>query len=260
MPDVATFTTFDGTRLAHRSWGEPSPDRVPVLLHHGFAVDARLNWEAPGIVGRLVDEGHHVIAIDAIGHGSSEKPHDPDRYGEDRMARDVSALLDHLGLDRVDLVGYSMGAVVSVVTATQEDRIRRLAVGGVGAGIVEQGGVDQRQVSRDLIADVLEADDPTTVSTEEAALAFRALADTTGADRHALAAQARRARQGPLDLTAITVPTLVLAGADDPLADRPGVLCDAIAEATLAVVPGDHLGAVTSPELADALVSFLAEG
>jgi len=70
------FTSFDGTGIAYITAG-PS-DGPDVLLLHGFAADHRLNWAAPGVVDALVDAGHHVIALDARGHGQSDKPRDPE--------------------------------------------------------------------------------------------------------------------------------------------------------------------------------------
>ena len=100
-------------------------------------------------------------------------------------------------------------------------------------------------------------EDPTAISSPEVGL-FRAFADAVGADRRALAAQAAAVHSRPIDTAAIKVPTLVLAGDADPLAVRPQVLADAIPGAKLAVVPGDHLTAVTNPAFASAVVSFLA--
>ncbi|WP_460493429.1 alpha/beta fold hydrolase [Dactylosporangium cerinum] len=137
------FISFDGAGIAYQVWGGPSP-LPPVVLHHGFVVDATTNFVAPGVVAALVAAGRRVIAPDARGHGASDKPHDPDRYGEAVMARDLAGLLDTLGLDTVDLVGYSMGAVVAAVFASTDDRVRRLVLSGVGAGVVELGGLDTR--------------------------------------------------------------------------------------------------------------------
>ena len=95
----------------------------------------------------LVADGRRVVAHDARGHGRSDTPHDPARYGEARMALDVAELADHLGLDAFDLVGYSMGGVTAVIVASQERRVRRLVIGGIGSAIVELGGVDTRTLS-----------------------------------------------------------------------------------------------------------------
>ena len=253
-----TFTSFDGLAISFEIWG-PDDGLGPVILNHGFAVDTRVNWFLTGIVDRLVAEGFTVIGVDARGHGRSEKPHDIDRYGEDAMARDVGALLDELQLESVDVVGYSMGAVVSLVLATTDRRVRSLVVGGVGRAVVEQGGVDTGELSNLEIADALVTEDPEVVARPEVAR-FRSLADLIGADREALAAVARAARSGPLDLHRITARTLVIAGADDPLAKEPELLAEAIGGGAATLVPGDHLGAVASSEFVDAVVTFLKPG
>jgi pimeloyl-ACP methyl ester carboxylesterase len=249
------FRTFDDTRIVFQRWG-PSNGAPPIVLHHGFVVDANLNWVGPGIVDALVRTGRQVVALDARGHGRSEKPHDPDRYGETAMARDLMLLVDRLGVPRVDLVGYSMGAIVSLITATQDARVRRLVVGGVGAAVVELGGVDTRVVPNEMLVGALLADDPSQAS--PAATGFRMLADAIGGDRLALAAQARSVHCEPIPLGRITAPTLVLAGDADPLAARPEVLAAAIPGASLVAVPGDHQLAVLSPLFSSAILGFLA--
>jgi pimeloyl-ACP methyl ester carboxylesterase len=86
---------------------------------------------------------------------------------------------------------------------------------------------------------------------------FRALVDMLGGDRLALAAAARSARSGPIELAAITAPTLVLAGDQDPFAAEPERLAAAIPAAALTLIPGDHLAAVMAPAFSAALVAFL---
>ena len=252
------FTSFDGTGISFEVWG-PTDGLGPVVLNHGFAVDTRVNWLLTGVVDRLTEEGFTVIGMDARGHGRSDKPHDATRYGEDTMARDVSALLDELELGRVDVVGYSMGAVVSIVLAIGDRRIRNLVAGGVGHAVVERGGLDTGTVSNIAIAEALLSDDPEVTSQPDVA-GFRALADFTGADRRALAAIARATRSGPMALEEISARTLVIAGADDPLAASPEILAGAIADARLVKVPGDRLGAVGESSFVDTIVRFLREG
>lgn len=253
---MPTFTSFDGLTIAYDEWGDAG-GTPPVLLHHGFVADANLNWVLPGIVDALVADGHRVVAPDARGHGRSDHPHDASFYGEANMARDVSALVDRLGADEVDLVGYSMGSVVSLLVAAQDPRVRRLAIGGVGSGILDCGGVDRRALDNVTLAAALRADDPSTIA-DLAAAGFRAFVDAVGADRTALAAHADVVHTDPIPLERITAPTLVLAGVDDDLAAEPGRLAAAIPGAVLTMVPGDHLGAVATPELLAALRSFLS--
>ncbi len=253
-----TFTSFDELEIAfddHAPTGE-ALDLGPVILHHGFAASALLNWDAPGVTKALTDSGRRVVAIDARGHGRSGKPHDPSYYGESKMARDVSTLIDTLGVESVDLVGYSMGAIVSLLVGSHERRIRRLVIGGIGAGVVERGGVDTRALHPTALADAMRTKDPSTI-TDSGARQFRHFAESTGADLLALAAQVSAIHRERIALEDITAPALVLAGRDDALATRPEVLAGAIPGAELRVIDGDHLGAVAVPAFASAIVEFV---
>lgn len=246
---IARFASFDGAQIAYEVVGEEQGASA-VLLHHGFASDIRTNWERPGLIAALVGAGRRVVALDARGHGHSDHPHDPAAYAGHAMARDVTALIDHLGLEAVDMAGYSMGAFVTLETAAREPRLRRLFLGGTGPG-------QQRTPEwRASIAAALEAESPRQVRgvTERA---FRAFADATGQDRRALAAIQRATE--PLDLDAvraIRLPTVVVNGVRDDLAAGPFQIADLIDGARYLVVPGNHLSAVTKPEFAAALVEW----
>lgn len=250
------FTSFDGTEIAYQQWGNAST-LPPVMLHHGFAANAQINWVGPGIVAALTNAGRQVIALDARGHGESEKPHDPIFYGEDKMGRDLRRLFDILGAKQFDLVGYSMGAMVSLAVASKETRIRRLVVGGVGSGVLATGGLDTRALARDALIDALQTSDPGTI-TEPTALGFRTFADRTGADRLALAAHIAARQAIAIDFSQISAPTLLIDGDADALATHPELLVAAIPNASLRILAGDHLGVVRNPEFAPAIVDFLA--
>jgi pimeloyl-ACP methyl ester carboxylesterase len=255
VPVRDTFTSWDGTEIAYWTWGERT-DCPPVVLHHGFVAHARANWEAPGVVDALLHAGRQVIGPDARGHGDSQKPHDPAAYGEQRMAHDLTVLVDVIGTAQIDLVGYSMGAVVALLFAAEEARVRRLIVGGVGSGIVECGGVDRRALANDEIIEALEVEDAETLAVR-GARAFRQLADALGSDREALVAQARSIHRGGVELERIEVPALVLAGEEDPLAIRPQVLADALPHGRLQLLAGDHMSALADPRFATSIVEFL---
>jgi pimeloyl-ACP methyl ester carboxylesterase len=250
------FTTWDEIEIAYHEWGEPTTS-PPVVLHHGFVADAHANWVMPGVVDALLAAGRRVVAPDARGHGHSDKPHDPGAYGEQGMARDLATLLEAIDTPQVDLVGYSMGAVVALLFAAEDERVRRLVIGGVGSGIVECGGVDRRAISNDSIIEALAAEDPTTIE-EPGARAYRTIADALGSDRQALIAHASARHRGGVELQRISAPTLVLAGDRDPLAVRPEVLVQALADARLRLLSGDHMEAVADPRFAASIVEFLA--
>lgn len=258
---MKSFTTWDELEIAYQEWGTEGTDGLPpVVLHHGFVANADANFLATGVVDALTATGRRVIAPDARGHGRSEKPHDPGRYGEDRMARDLAVLLDVIAAPQIDLVGYSMGAIVSLILASGDPRVRRLAIGGVGSGVIECGGVDRRAVPNDAIIEALAIEDASNLEVAPAAIAFRRLAEALHADRQALVAQASSVYRGEIPLDRISAPTLVLAGDTDPLAIRPQVLADAIPDATLQILTGNHIEALGDPLFTRSIVDFLARG
>jgi len=252
-PAVAHFTAPDGVRLAYEVVGEGPA----VLLLHGFASSARINWVRPGVAGALADGGFQVLSYDARGHGGSDAPHQPAAYGADAMVDDARALADHLGLERFDAVGYSMGAQTAAALAEADPRVRRVVLGGIGSRLLALRPGEEPYPAA-AIADALEADDPWALP-EGTGRAFRAFADATGSDRLALAAlQRARTLDGRADLSRITVPVLVVVGRHDTLVGDASSLVDGLADARLEVVPGDHLSAVTTPAFAAAVVRFLA--
>lgn len=247
---MQTVAAPDGVAIAYHREGSGSP----VLLIHGFAADHSVNWIQCGVLGALVGAGHDVVAMDVRGHGASGKPHDPAAYGMTTMAGDARALLDHLGWGQVDVVGYSMGGMITMRLLLSEPRVARAVIGGVGGALL------RRELPRSRIADALEADDPAAIA-DPSSQAFRLFADSTGADRRALAAVMRAPQPPPSreDLGRIARPVLVICGDGDTLVGSPQDLADAIPGAHAAVVSGDHLTAVVDPAFTAAIVDFLAD-
>lgn len=124
----------------------------PVLLIHGFAVNARLQWEVSGVLKALARD-HRVIAPDVRGHGQSEKPRDPKKYGTE-MVEDVVRLLDRLKIDKAHVVGYSMGALIlGKLIASHPDRL--LSATLVASSPIPEGG--KLPPFFDKLADALDA-------------------------------------------------------------------------------------------------------
>ncbi|WP_431246776.1 alpha/beta fold hydrolase [Leifsonia xyli] len=189
----------------------PGPD--PVLLVHGFASTGTLTWQATGWVDALAGVGRGAIVPDLRGHGASDAPHEASAYSPDLLASDLIVALDEQGVDRVDVVGYSMGSWVSLALAgLAPQRVRRLVVGGVGT--VEQfgrWGVSAVQAALRDDASALDAASPL-------APLLASLRQAPGVDREALAACAAGMAAHPLPL-ASAVPTMLVVGDADPVAD-----------------------------------------
>ncbi|MGJ7906505.1 alpha/beta fold hydrolase [Actinopolyspora sp. H202] len=257
---TAVFTSFDGAEIAYHTW-EPrvaAEGVPPVVLQHGFAASTESNWVGPGVVDALLESGRRVVGVDARGHGRSQKSEDPAFFGERNMSRDHQVLFDRLELTEVDLVGYSMGAIVALLTASRDRRVRRLVVGGVGGAVVELGGVDAGALQGGSLVSALRTDDPANLTGPAAE--FRRFAEASGADLPSLAAQAETVHDAPIELDAITAPTVLIAGTEDYLARSPERLVEALPHATLSTLAGDHLGVVREKAFTSTVVDFLAVG
>src|SRR4051795_11855637 len=202
---MPNFDSFDGLSLFYQDEG----DGRTVVLLHGFAADTNVNYVRSGILDLLLDEGYRVVTLDARGHGLSAKPTDPEAYADDAMKRDVVALFDHLGLDDVLLVGYSMGAHLAVRLAPVEPRVKAVVLLGIGeSGTGGEDGTDRR----DALVAVLEADSPDDV--HDASL--RQVRVMAGLDSEALLAYANAPGAiGLAPLDGVHVPVLLVVGDDD---------------------------------------------
>ena len=251
---MATYTSFDGTKLYYEEQGAG----VPVVLLHGLSVDVEANWKAPGIWSALVEAGHRVIGFDARGHGRSDKPHEPSAYGDDAMVRDVGAMLDELSLEVTHLVGYSMGASTALQFAARDDRLRRLVLGGIGGDPNEWGTPDgERALMGKRWLAGLEAKDPDAIE-DPVARRARKVFEARGNDLQAIAALLRSNRKhlsSEMASSAVTVPTLVVCGDRDA---SPTELAAALPNGEALVLEGDHESVIGNPELAQSIVGFLA--
>jgi 2-succinyl-6-hydroxy-2,4-cyclohexadiene-1-carboxylate synthase len=126
-----------------------------LVLLHGFTGSVRA-WDQ--IRPKLTPLAT-VISIDLIGHGDSACPDDPPRYSLDWSVRDLSALLDALGLEAVDLLGYSMGGRVALYFGTHAPgRVRTLILESASPGIEDAAERKRRVDSDNALAEGLERD------------------------------------------------------------------------------------------------------
>jgi len=242
----------DGVGIAYSDEGEGEP----ILLIHGFASNVAANWGDVGWIGALAAAGRRVIALDNRGHGQSEKLYDPSCYGAPSMAEDARRLLDHLGIARADVMGYSMGArIVTFLLLAHPERVRSAILAGVGINLV------RGMVGSGPIAKALEAPRLEDVS-NDTARSFRAFAEKTGSDLKALAACMRGPREKitPEDLARIRIPVLVATGSEDVIAGSGQDLASLIPGAQLLEITGrDHMKAVGDARFRQGVLDFLTE-
>lgn len=244
-------------RLAYIDESPIDRDRhEPILLVHGFASSHAVNWVFPLWVKALTADGRRTIALDNRGHGRSTKLYTPAAYDTRIMAEDCLHLLDHLGIARADVMGYSMGARISSYLALNHpDRVRSLIIGGLGHHLVDGVGLPIG------IADAMETEKPELL-TDPQQKTFRAFADATKSDRKALAACIRGSRQvlTLAEAARITTPTLICVGTKDDVAGDAHKLAEVMGNARAVDIPNrDHNRAVGDKIYREAALAFLGE-
>jgi non-heme chloroperoxidase len=248
---------INGIEIAYFDTYHKINEEAPcIVLVHGFASTAEMNWQFPGWFKTLGDAGYRVIALDNRGHGKSEKLYNPNAYEPHLMAGDVLSLMDHLNIARAHHMGYSMGARIAATLAiSNPERIKKLVLGGLGQAMVEGVG-DWTPVANALLTENLE-------EIEDArGLQFRIFADKTKSDKRALAAciQASRQKIDAARVATISTPTLVAIGTEDDIAGSAEYLADLLPNGEAVDIPKrDHMLAVGDAVYKAAVLKFLEE-
>jgi pimeloyl-ACP methyl ester carboxylesterase len=251
---MASFTA-DGVTIAYDDIAPPGGGTRTILLIHGFASNHAVNWVNTLWVKTLTQAGYRTIALDNRGHGESEKLYDPALYSSEAMEGDAVRLLDHLGIAKADVMGYSMGARITAHLALDHaGRVRSALLGGLGMHLVEGRGLPSG------IAEALEAP-PGTPAPNPTAQAFRTFAEQTKSDLRALAACMRGSRQtlSRAEVAQIELPTLVSVGTLDTVAGSGSGLAALMPNArALEIQDRDHSTAVGAKAHRDGVLAFLA--
>ncbi len=261
--DLSFITTGDGVRLAYRFDG--AADKPVLLLSNSIGTDLHM-WDAtvPGLA-----EHFRVLRYDARGHGASDAPSGP--YSLDRLGRDVVELLDALGLQRVHMLGLSLGGIVAQWLAIHEPaRIDRLVLSNTAAhigpsqyfdnAIAELRKAPDMQATTETFlrnwfpARMLETNDPVVAPLRRTLLAT---------PREGIIGGWAAVRDADLrrTITLITHPTLVIAGVDDTVTSaRHGEeIAAAIPGAQLRMLNTVHLANVEQPDaFLENVLDFLA--
>src|SRR5262249_46671716 len=238
----------------------------PVLLVHGFSVNSQFQWVLPGIVKALAKD-YQVICFDCRGHGLSGKPYDPTKYGLE-MGEDAIRLLDHLGIRKAHLVGYSMGGFITLkLLALHPDRFLTATTGGAGSsGQITSDFLEELAESLEagngispLIRLLTPSDRPEPTAAQLKAINQMLILFN---DPRALAAVIRGMRGLTLtakELQSNKVPTLALVGDCDPFKKGVDELKTQVPNFQVVVIRGaDHMDAFLKPEFTQTLKVFLA--
>jgi pimeloyl-ACP methyl ester carboxylesterase len=256
------FFDSNGVRVRYIEAGSGTP----IILIHGLTRSVESNWISTGVFADL-SKDHRVIAYDMPGHGKSGKVHEPSAYGD--LGGDPIRLMNHLGIKRAHLVGYSLGgAVVAKAAVTHTDRLITAILGG-HSGLRDWEADDEKFY--EAAARELETDVPFRSLVAQAIPGgtedqIRSLSASLAAenDVKALAALRRGGYRGLYNTTAqvqsIRVPFLMIYGSLDAFKNGQAIQ-KLVPSAQLVVIEGaTHAGeksAVRRPEFVAAVRQFI---
>src|SRR3970282_2199292 len=233
---------------------------LPLVLLHGFT-GSITSWK-PHIP--IFEKRFQTIAVDLLGHGSSDSPADPMRYRMERCVEDLISIFEPLGLEQVGLLGYSMGGRVALhVAAAHPDRVHVLVLESASPGLA---GLFERQARMargggpaDSIAGDGEARLPESVRVGLRAQRMQNNPRGLANSLHGLGTGAQTALWGRL--REIRVPTLLIPGVlDQKFTAIARAMAGALPNARLALVPdAGHTVHLEQPEVFDKMVMDFLE-
>lgn len=236
------LTSFDGTRIAYYDEGEG----LPVLLIHGF-INSKNSWDNTELKKGLINNGFRVIVPDLRGNGESDKPHEDSAFANDVEITDLILLMDSLGINNYDALGYSRGSIVLAKLLTKDKRINKAVLGGMGLDFTDPDW-DRRIMFS-------EAFDGKITAETEGAVKY---ASSIGADLRCLHLQQKYQPVTSLDeLSKIKTKVLIISGDNDTDNGNPKDLQNAIPGSILKIVNGDHNGTYKTEAFSKAIMSFL---
>ena len=232
-PKSDFFTASDDVKIHYYTLGDEGPW---VMLIHGYTDSAKRMWFDTGIAGKLATN-HRVVALDNRNHGQSDKP-TPSGSGR---AEDVLELMEHLGIEKAHIHGYSMGGgITGRLLASNPEKF--ITAGFGGSGIYETDESVREQVA------TLDPEMPEPEGL--AAVAYRNLRERAAEARAAAGsegASSARSFRAPLDidLTSIEVPVIAINGEFDRPYSKSHRMWRELKNFTNVVLPGrNHMTAI----------------
>jgi pimeloyl-ACP methyl ester carboxylesterase len=235
----------------------------PVLLLHGFASSAKLNWLDTGWLPALVEAGRRVITVDLPGHGLSAAPEDLDSYSPSRIRADLLQIVADMGVrplaaddgdSGLDVVGYSLGSRLAwEFGATQPELVHRMVLGGPGAA--------DPLAAFDVAAAQRYLADGTPIADRSTAQLLRMALSLPHNNIFALLSLVEAIKAEPFTPSEAVprMPMLLIAGEkDDRAATLPELAALAPHAEQLILAGRDHINAVTSRAFKDSAIAFLA--
>ncbi len=241
---VPFFLSFDKTKIAFTDEGKGTP----VILIHGFISNGS-SWNNTVLKTELLAAGYRVIVPDLRGNGLSDRPQEGEAYQNDAEVKDLVALADHLRLKKYIAIGYSRGSIVLAKLLTQETRISKAVIGGMGFDFTNLNW-DRRIAFADAFSGRAELTPMT-----EGAVNY---AKSINADLKVLGLlQDYQPVTSPEELRSIQVETLIICGDEDLDNGSPQELQSYLLNSQLVIVKGDHNNTYKQANFSEAVLRFL---
>ena len=261
--DDDQYFDSDGVKIHYIIEGKGEP----VILVHGFTSSIQQEWQRTGVIPTL-SKKFQIIALDARGHGKSDKPTDSEKYGSE-MASDVLRLMDHLKLKKAHIVGYSLGGLTTLyLVANHPDRFISATIGGMGwlkaddkrmalTGNLAQLFDNGKEIS-ELISRFRPAGTPLTGGGLAGQL--RALSSSNAKSLGACARAIPELAVTEDQLKANKLPTFAIVGDKDLLKVTVDDLQKVMPNLTVVLVEGgEHESTLRAPKFTDEVTAFIEE-
>lgn len=241
------FASFDKVKIAYTDEGEGEP----VILFHGF-ISSGNSWNRSALKKDLLEKGFRVIVPDLRGNGKSDQPNDPKFYANDAEIKDLKKLADHLNLEKYIAVGYSRGSIVLAKLLTQETRIKKAIIGGMGLDFTNPNW--DRRV---MFANAFGEKEPLNEITKGAV----EYATSIDANLQVLSwLQEFQPVTSIEELEKIKTKILVLAGDEDTDNGSPSDLQYHLSNSELKIIKGDHNNTYKAKNFSKAAMNFILDG
>ena len=236
------FQSFDGTQISYTDEGFGET----VLLIHGF-LNSGKSWESTKLKNDLLEKGYRVIIPDLRGCGQSDKPQEEPFYQHNAEVEDLKLLMDHLKIQHYAAIGYSRGSIILAELLTEDARIRKAVLGGMGIDFTNPNWDRRVAFANAFNGEVSEM--------TQGAVDY---AKSINADFRSLHLQQKyQPSSSREELGKIQTEILVIAGDADFDNGNPEALSKVFKSSKLAIVPGDHNGTLKTQKFSDEILRFL---
>ncbi|WP_116769302.1 alpha/beta fold hydrolase [Maribacter litoralis] len=239
---INIFKSFDGVQIAYTDEGIGAP----VLLLHGF-LNSRKSWDKTALKKDLIDAGYRVVIPDLRGNGDSDHPKNEEAYKNGAEVKDIMSLITHLNIENYKAVGYSRGSIVLAKLLTQDNRIEKAVLGGMGIDFTNPNWDRKIMFAKAFNGEVNEM-------TKEAVN----YAKSINADLRSLYLQQKYQPVTTVkELNSVEIEVLVICGTEDVDNGNAKELKDSFIHGKLVKVPGGHNGTYKTTAFSNSVVQFL---